>query len=46
MVFSEFETGAPFDRVAEWVDPSNWVHVLLACASRSSLSDPDHDRVN
>ncbi len=23
-VFSEFETDAPFDRVAAWVDPRNW----------------------
>lgn len=23
-VFSEFETDAPFDRIAEWVDPRNW----------------------
>jgi hypothetical protein len=23
-IFSEFETDAPFDRVAEWVDPHNW----------------------
>lgn len=23
-IFSEFETDAPFDRVAEWVDPRNW----------------------
>jgi hypothetical protein len=23
-VYSEFETDAPFDRVADWVDPRNW----------------------
>ncbi|CAN5900195.1 hypothetical protein BH23ACT5_BH23ACT5_15570 [soil metagenome] len=23
-IFSEFETDAPFDHVAEWVDPRNW----------------------
>lgn len=23
-VFSEFETDAPFDHVAEWIDPRNW----------------------
>jgi hypothetical protein len=23
-IFSEFETDAPFDRVADWVDPRNW----------------------
>ncbi len=23
-IFSEFETDAPFDKVAEWVDPRNW----------------------
>lgn len=23
-IFSEFETDAPFDHVAEWVDPHNW----------------------
>lgn len=23
-VFSEFETDAPFDKVADWVDPRNW----------------------
>jgi hypothetical protein len=49
-VFSEFETDAPFEHVAEWVDPRNWskwgpaffrrMDLLLAPPAPTDISPP------